>query len=121
MQDRFASVNVVQSAFPAGQQGEISGLSGSISNLESSLGTAVAGTILAAGITDPGQSYAVALVVVAVIAVGGLAATMLLAHRPAARAVVRCERMAPEARRSRATVVLVSTPSCASITPRDGP
>ena len=46
------SVNVVQSAFPEDQQGEISGLSRSVSNLGSSLGTAVAGTILVAGLTD---------------------------------------------------------------------
>jgi sugar phosphate permease len=38
------SVNVVQSAFPEEQQGEISGLSRSVSNLGSSLGTAIAGT-----------------------------------------------------------------------------
>ena len=40
------SVNVVQSSFPEEQQGEISGLSRSVSNLGSSLGTAIAGTIL---------------------------------------------------------------------------
>lgn len=40
------SVNVVQSSFPEDRQGEISGLSRSISNLGSSLGTAVVGTIL---------------------------------------------------------------------------
>ena len=45
------SVNVVQSSFPEEQQGEISGLSRSVSNLGSSLGTAIAGTILVAGIT----------------------------------------------------------------------
>src|SRR6201996_6889670 len=46
------SVNVVQSAFPENLQGEISGLSRSISNLGSSLGTAIAGTILVAGLAD---------------------------------------------------------------------
>ena len=40
------SVNVVQSSFPEELQGEISGLSRSISNLGSSFGTAIAGTIL---------------------------------------------------------------------------
>ena len=40
------SVNVVQSSFPEDMQGEISGLSRSISNLGSSFGTAIAGTIL---------------------------------------------------------------------------
>ena len=43
------SVNVVQSSFAEEQQGEISGLSRSVSNLGSSLGTAIAGTILVAG------------------------------------------------------------------------
>ena len=53
------SVNLVQSSFPDAQQGEISGLSRSVSNLGSSLGTAIAGTILVAGITvTPGRSYA---------------------------------------------------------------
>ena len=48
------SVNVVQSSFPEQLQGEISGLSRSVSNLGSSLGAAIAGTILVAGITsDP--------------------------------------------------------------------
>ena len=46
------SVNVVQSSFPEDQQGEISGLSRSVSNLGSSLGTAIAGTILVAGLTS---------------------------------------------------------------------
>ena len=45
------SVNVVQSSFGEDLQGEISGLSRSVSNLGSSLGTAIAGTILVAGIT----------------------------------------------------------------------
>jgi MFS family permease len=41
-----ASVNVVQSSVPESDQGELSGLSRSVSNLGSSLGTAVAGAIL---------------------------------------------------------------------------
>ena len=53
------SVNVVQSAFPEEQQGEISGLSRCVSNLGSSLGTAVAGTILVAGLTA--RAYGVAM------------------------------------------------------------
>ena len=60
------SVNVVQSSFPEEQQGEISGLSRSVSNLGSSLGTAIAGTILVAGLTEP-DAYGLALVVLAVI------------------------------------------------------
>jgi MFS family permease len=41
-----ASVNVVQSSVPDRDQGQISGLSRSVSNLGSSLGTAVAGAVL---------------------------------------------------------------------------
>src|SRR4029453_12939635 len=45
------SVNVVQSSFPEELQGEISGLSRSVSNLGSTFGTAIAGTILVSGLT----------------------------------------------------------------------
>ncbi|MGH3850202.1 MAG: MFS transporter, partial [Pseudonocardiaceae bacterium] len=72
------SVNVVQSAFPEQRQGEISGLSRSISNLGSSLGTAIAGTILVAGLTTPDRSYALAMIVLALVGVIGLVATMFL-------------------------------------------
>jgi predicted MFS family arabinose efflux permease len=72
------SVNVVQSSFPEQQQGEISGLSRSVSNLGSSLGTAIAGTILVAGLTDATRSYGVAMVVLAFIGLIGLGATLLL-------------------------------------------
>jgi MFS family permease len=70
------SVNVVQSAFPEQLQGEISGLSRSVSNLGSSLGAAVAGTILVSSLGD--KSYAAAMIVLALIAIVGLGATMLL-------------------------------------------
>lgn len=70
------SVNVVQSSFPEGLQGEISGLSRSVSNLGSSVGTALAGTILVA---DPAVGpYAAALVVLAVIGLVGLGAAAKL-------------------------------------------
>jgi len=72
------SVNVVQSAFPESRQGEISGLSRSVSNLGSSLGTAIAGTILVAGLADPKRSYAAAMIVVAVIGLIGLGAAIRL-------------------------------------------
>jgi MFS family permease len=72
------SVNVVQSAFPENLQGEISGLSRSVSNLGSSLGTAIAGTILVAGLADAQRSYGIAMLVLAVIGLIGLAATFLL-------------------------------------------
>src|SRR5689334_11425073 len=77
------SVNVVQSAFPENLQGEISGLSRSVSNLGSSLGTAIAGTILVSGLADPKRSYGVAMIVLAFIGLIGLGATVLL---PAAEA-----------------------------------
>jgi MFS family permease len=72
------SVNVVQSAFPENLQGEISGLSRSISNLGSSIGTAIAGTILVAGLADPSRSYGIAMVVLAFIGLIGLGAAILL-------------------------------------------
>jgi MFS family permease len=70
------SVNVVQSAFGEELQGEISGLSRSVSNLGSSLGAAVAGTILVSNIGD--KSYAAAMIVLACLGVVGLGATLLL-------------------------------------------
>jgi MFS family permease len=78
------SVNVVQSAFPEAEQGEISGLSRSVSNLGSSLGTAIAGTVLVAGIAaTPGRSYALAMVVLGAVGLVGLAAAFFLPRTPA--------------------------------------
>ncbi|MEU0431602.1 MFS transporter [Streptomyces sp. NPDC006290] len=74
------SVNIVQSSFPEDQQGEISGLSRSVSNLGSSLGTAVAGTILVAEFTT--RSYAAAMVTLAVLGLLGLTAAILLPRTP---------------------------------------
>jgi MFS family permease len=70
------SVNVVQSSFGEAQQGEISGLSRSVSNLGSSLGTAIAGTILVVRLDH--HEYAVAMIVLAGIGLIGLAAAWLL-------------------------------------------
>jgi MFS family permease len=73
------SVNIVQSAFGEDEQGEISGLSRSVSNLGSSLGTAIAGTVLVAGITaTPQRAYGLALVVLAVAGAIGLVAAAFL-------------------------------------------
>ena len=72
------SVNVVQSSFPEEQQGEISGLSRSISNLGSSLGTAIAGTILVSAVARGNESYKWALVALIVAAAIGLGAALLL-------------------------------------------
>jgi len=79
------SVNVVQSSFPEERQGEISGLSRSVSNLGSSLGTAIAGTILVSGLTD--QSYGFAMVALAVVGVIGLVAALFLPANPVQQAV----------------------------------
>jgi MFS family permease len=75
------SVNVVQSSFPEDQQGEISGLSRSISNLGSSLGTAIAGTILVADIAEGNNAYAIAMVVLGVIGVIGFAVAARLPRK----------------------------------------
>ena len=72
------SVNVVQSAFPENLQGEISGLSRSISNLGSSLGTAIAGTILVAGLGEGNQSYGYAILALACMGLIGLVAAIFL-------------------------------------------
>jgi len=73
------SVNVVQSSFSEAQQGEISGLSRSVSNLGSTLGTAIAGTILVAGITvTPERSYGLAMAVIGVVGLIGLVAAVML-------------------------------------------
>jgi MFS family permease len=78
------SVNVVQSSFAEGLQGEISGLSRSVSNLGSSLGTAVAGTILVAGITStPERAYGLAITVLAATGALGLLAALLLPRQVA--------------------------------------
>ncbi|HEY4278037.1 MAG TPA: MFS transporter [Conexibacter sp.] len=72
------SVNLVQSAFPEQQQGEISGLSRSISNLGSSFGTAIAGTILVSDLASGNTSYVFAMLSLAAIALIGLAAALRL-------------------------------------------
>ncbi|WP_306335153.1 MFS transporter [Streptomyces sp. KL118A] len=69
------SVNIVQSSFAEDEQGEISGLSRSVSNLGSSVGTAVAGTILVA---DPAHAYAAAMITLAALGTVGLGAATLL-------------------------------------------
>src|SRR6188472_1250510 len=75
------SVNVVQSSFPEEQQGEISGLSRSVSNLGSSFGTAIAGTILVAAATRGNGAYAWAMTSVALFGLIGLGAALLLPAR----------------------------------------
>jgi MFS family permease len=76
------SVNVVQSSFPEEQQGEISGLSRSVSNLGSSFGTAIAGTILVAAASRGNGAYAWAMGSLAAFGLIGLCAALLLPARP---------------------------------------
>lgn len=58
-----SSVNVVQSSFPEAEQGEISGVSRSASNLGSSLGTALVGSVLVSAVIPNNQVYGAALIV----------------------------------------------------------
>src|SRR3712207_7863995 len=66
-----ASVNVVQSAWPEEAQGDISGVSRSVSNLGSSLGVAIAGSVLVGAAERGTAPFATALVVVIAFAVIG--------------------------------------------------
>ncbi|MGN6125560.1 MAG: MFS transporter [Humibacter sp.] len=65
------SVNLVQSAFDEERQGEISGLSRSISNLGSSFGTAIVATILGLGVGQRANGYPLAMTVLVVVAIAG--------------------------------------------------
>ena len=76
------SVNLVQSAFPEEKQGEISGLSRSISNLGSSFGTAIAGTILVSNLVSGNGTYVAAMIVLAVVALAGLGIATRLPTNP---------------------------------------
>jgi MFS family permease len=73
-----ASVNLVQSAWPEEVQGDISGLSRSVSNLGSSMGTALAGSVLVGAARPGGGPFALALMVLAIFALIGLVAAVLL-------------------------------------------
>jgi MFS family permease len=72
------SVNVVQSAFPEAQQGEISGLSRSVSNLGSTFGTAIAGTILVSDLASGNGTYVAAMLALVGFAAIGLVAAVRL-------------------------------------------
>ena len=75
------SVNIVQSSFSEDLQGEISGLSRSVSNLGSCLGTAIGGTILVSGLTT--HAYGAAMIALAATGLVGLVATLFLPSAPA--------------------------------------
>jgi MFS family permease len=77
------SVNLVQSAFPEEQQGEISGLSRSISNLGSSFGTAIVGTLLVLSVTGRADGYVLAMAPLIAVAIAGIVVASFLPGRTA--------------------------------------
>jgi MFS family permease len=77
-----ASVNVVQSAWPEEVQGDISGVSRSVSNLGSSLGVAIAGSVIVAATAGGNPPFLTAIVVVGAFAVVGWVAALLLPRTP---------------------------------------
>jgi len=76
-----SSVNVVQSAFPERDQGDISGLSRSVSNLGSSLGVALAGSIVASTLLPGNKTYALSVVILLVLTLVGLLIAMRIPHQ----------------------------------------
>jgi MFS family permease len=89
------SVNLVQSSWPEEEQGEISGLSRAVSNLGSTLGTALAGTVLVAGIAEGNHSYALAMIVLGAAGLVGLGAAVLLPPELAPATAVPVEAGSP--------------------------
>ncbi|MGY1643594.1 MFS transporter [Geodermatophilus sp. SYSU D00703] len=77
-----ASVNVVQSAWPEEVQGDISGVSRSVSNLGSSLGVAIAGSVLVAAAAGGNPPFLTAILVVGGFTVVGWVAAFLLPRAP---------------------------------------
>jgi predicted MFS family arabinose efflux permease len=77
-------VNVVQSAWPENVQGDISGVSRSVSNLGSSLGVAIAGSVLVAATAAGNAPFLTAIVVIGAFAIVGWVAALLL-PRPSQR------------------------------------
>ena len=77
-----ASVNVVQSAWPEHVQGDISGVSRSVSNLGSSLGVAIAGSVIVAASAGGNPPFLTAIVVVGAFALVGWVAALLLPRTP---------------------------------------
>jgi hypothetical protein len=73
-----------QSSFPDADQGDISsGLSRGVSNLGSSLGTALVGSIPVAVTLPEGKPFAVALATMLVISLVGLVLAVLIPRKPA--------------------------------------
>jgi MFS family permease len=76
-----SSVNVVQSSWPDSDQGDISGLSRSVSNLGSSFGTALVGSVMVAVKLPAGKPFAVALTMMLVFTLIGLVLGVLIPRR----------------------------------------
>jgi len=93
-----SSVNVVQSSFPEADQGEISGLSRSVSNLGSSLGTALVGSVLVAVKLPEGKPFAVGLTMMLVFTLIGLVLGVLIPRRPIQAATAQSPGPEPAAR-----------------------
>ena len=78
-----SSVNVVQSSFPEKDQGDISGLSRSVSNLGSSLGTALAGSALVAASVPGGRPFILSTTILVAFSVVGLVLALLIPRQQA--------------------------------------
>jgi MFS family permease len=76
-----ASVNVVQSSFPEKDQGQISGVSRSVSNLGSSLGTALVGSVLVTTLIPPDKTFGLALITVIIIGIIGFIVSLFIPNR----------------------------------------
>ena len=79
------SVNVVQSALPGGEAGRDLRALARVSNLGSSMGTAIAGTIVVADAAAGNTLLRAAMIVLAGIALIGLLAAIMLPRQSAAR------------------------------------
>jgi MFS family permease len=85
-----SSVNIVQSSFPERDQADISGLSRSVSNLGSSFGTALVGSVLAANLAGNG-SFGMALAIMTIFSIVGLVFAFLIPGRQAGRIGARSD------------------------------
>jgi MFS family permease len=79
-----ASVNLVQSAWPEEVQGDISGVSRSVSNLGSSLGVAIAGSLVAGASASLGTPFALAILVLGLFGLAGWVAALVIPRTPEA-------------------------------------
>ncbi len=77
-----ASVNVVQSSFSEKDQGEISGVSRSVSNLGSSLGTAIVGAVLVSSTASIDKTFGLALLTMIIIGIIGFITALFIPNRP---------------------------------------